>query len=45
MDKNICPLSLIAGGTPKLCDARCKFCADNGDCFLAALIRKKATER
>ena len=39
MEKLVCPLSLING------DPRCKFCADNGQCFLAALIRRLATEQ
>ncbi len=44
MEKLVCPLSLI-NGNAKQCDPRCKFCADNGQCFLAALIRRLATEQ
>ena len=44
MEKIVCPLSLI-GSTQRACDPRCKFCAENGECFLAALIRRMATER
>ena len=43
MEQNLCPLSIMSGKY-SICDPRCKFLSETGECYVVQLIKKMATE-